>query len=222
MDPETQLSTLLIIVNFSETLKTFTEQCQLLHLLYFPNVPILLLNQTLKQKIHKNEKQHCCFFTSAWKGHRLPAERLLKWKFTSSLLHAGSSIHDLPNLLQLYASKATLDPHSRSFCIPCWGVIHSGKSFSYLSSNTSLDLWDLEPSVESGGTASWLSQPFEDLSCGDSKREGIKFQEKRGLVFEVEDKTEKRVRRRETGGRNVSIDIQTGINTWLISHVNGY
>lgn len=171
-------------------------------------------------KRHKNEKQHCCFFTSAWKGHRLPAERLLKWKFTSSLLHAGSSIQDLPNLLQLYASKATLDPHSRSLCIPCWGVIHSGKSFSYLSSNTSLDLWDLEPSVESGGTASWLSQPFEDLSCGDSKREGIKFQEKRGLVFEVEDKTEKRVRRRETGGRNVSMDIQTGINTWLISDVN--
>lgn len=30
--------------------------------------------------------------------------------------------------------------------------------------------------MESGGTASWLSQPFEDLSCRDGKREGIKFQ----------------------------------------------
>lgn len=84
-----------------------------------------------------------------------------------------------PNLLQLYASKATLDPHSSPFCIPCWGVIHSGKSSSYLSSNTSLDLVDLEPSVESGGTASWLSQPFEDFSCRDSKRGGIKFQGKK-------------------------------------------
>lgn len=55
MDPETQLLTLLIIINFSETLKTFTEQCQLLHLLYCPNVPILLLNQTLKQKTQKWE-----------------------------------------------------------------------------------------------------------------------------------------------------------------------
>lgn len=58
--------------------------------------------------------------------------------------------------------------------------------------------------MESGGTASWLSQPFEDFSCRDSKREGIKFQEKRGRVFEVEHKMEKRVRLRESGGRSVS------------------
>lgn len=48
---------------------------------------------------------------------RLPTESLLKWKFMSSLLHAGTSIHDLSNLLQLYASKATLDPNSSSFCV---------------------------------------------------------------------------------------------------------
>ena len=53
--------------------------------------------------------------------------------------------------------------------------------------------------MESGGTASWLSQPFEDFSCGDSKREGNKVSEKKGgLVFEVGD----RVRFREHGGRN--------------------
>lgn len=48
--------------------------------------------------------------------------------------------------------------------------------------------------MESGGTASWLSQPFEDFSCRDGKRERINFQGKGGgglLLFEVEDKMEK-------------------------------
>lgn len=35
----------------------------------------------------------------------------------------------------------------------------------------------------SGGTASWLSLPFEDFSCRDGKRDGIKFQEKREAAW---------------------------------------
>lgn len=44
------------------------------------------------------------------------------------------------------------------------GTSVRGHGSSYLSSNTILDRCDLAPSVVSGGTASWLSQLFEDFS----------------------------------------------------------
>lgn len=67
------------------------------------------------------------------------------------------------------------------------------RCYSYLSSNMSFDLWDLEPSVESGGTASWLSQLFEDFSCRGSKLENEvarPVQWRGAQCFEEEDKTE--------------------------------
>lgn len=67
----------------------------------------------------------------------------------------------------------------------------------------------MEPSVESGGTASWLSQPFEDFSCRDGEREerfreGEEERKNRGawcLKWRMSGKKmEKRAKSRASGG----------------------
>lgn len=134
---------------------------------------LFLYQLNLKNNWHNNKKQD-----HSMKRTEIPNRQPFKMEIYVISAACRHIYSWPPNLLRLYASKGTLDPHSSSFYISHCGVIHSGKGSSYLSSNTSLDLWDLELSVESGGTASWLSLPFEDFSCRESEREGIKFRGK--------------------------------------------